>query len=971
MAGKHAAPRRRTRTRSGGGAMRAHGAFAKDMVRMWGRNWKRFASITVICMLGVAVLTGIYAGCRDMFLAANRFYTAQGLHDIQVVSTLGLTDGDVTALEQVEGVAKVSPERSQSVETDLHGSAKSVTIREITGDGLDRPYLQRGRMPETAGEVAVTESYMKDSGRKLGDRIAVSAEDDGENDGDTTDTSEETGSPSFPTDLTIVGVVLDPQDLSNPDGYGTVAFRNSSASDYTFFAPSDGVTGSVYTAINLTVKGAADLDTFTKAYDREVDDVVTRISDEVRVKRQNARHDELVKEVDERISDARAEADDQFAQAQSTIDRQRAAFDQQLAAMGASEGARREAALAASPELAQAAAQLDEAQLQLDRQKADATAKLDEERTKAVDAIGKPRWYVQTRTAIGGFNSLKSDVTSIESIGRAFPVVFLLVAVLMGLTTMTRLVEEDRGLIGTYTALGYGSAPIASRYLAFALLACLIGGGLGCLVGFLGIPAFLLVVLEGLYVIPGIRLEYDWATGSAGVLLFVVGVGLATLVACRGEMRQTPAELMRPKSPKAGARVLLERIRPLWRRLKFLDKVTVRNLFRFKGRLVMTVGGVAGCTALIVCGFAISNTVDALGPAQYGGIYRYDMLAVSGDGELDALRSRLEGDGRVTDSVTARIDSSELTNAEGESETVQLVTVEDGADLASMIELKAVERRSLVPFVPADRLPGWLDWLTVEHVGGSALPGKTGVVVSQSAANVLGVEAGDSVTLRGPDMQRERVKVTAVSRNLIGTDVYMTRAGYEALFGADDGGSGGFAWNAVYAKLDGDEQSRIDYAEKLGKAPEVLSATSTDDMRASFTFDLMGAVVALIVALAGALALVVLFTLANTNVSERVREMATLKVLGFFDREVHRYVHREMLVLTLMGIAVGLPLGRWVGGLLTAALNMPSIYFEVRVAWWSYAVAAGVTLAFALVVQLLTNPVLDRIDPVVSLKSVE
>ena len=259
-----------------------------------------------------------------------------------------------------------------------------------------------------------------------------------------------------------------------------------------------------------------------------------------------------------------------------------------------------------------------------------------------------------------------------------------------------------------------------------------------------------------------------------------------------------------------------------------------------------------------------------------------------------------------------------------------------------------------------------------------------GVIVAQSAASALGVKAGSKVRLTNGDGVQATAKVSAVNRNLIGSDVYVSETYYAKLFDSKDAkntknskssedseDSEALTWNAVLAKLSGSDTSQTDYAESLEENSSVMKAVSCAHMADSFKFDLMGAVVALIVALAGGLALVVLFTLANTNVSERVREMATLKVLGFFDREVHHYVNREMMILTVMGVILGLPLGRLVGGMLTMALNMPSLYFEVEVKPLSYVIAAVATMAFALLVQLFVNPVLDRIDPISSLKSVE
>ena len=1024
-------------------------AFIKDMVRMWLHAWKRFVSIALISLLGVAVLTGIYAGCRDAFLATDRFFDTQGLHDIQVLSTAGLTDDDIAALRKVSGVAKVQGERSQTVTVDLNGK-KTVTMQEIGTNGIDQPYLQSGRMPEKSGEIAVTRKFIKDSGYKKGDHITVtpqassaasstsassvsdSAESDtqdGKSAARVTDSGEsDNQAPSFPTKLTIVGVMLDPQDLTNPDGYsGTNAFRSSATSDYTFFAPSDGVTGSMYTAVTILVKGTADKDSFSDVYDDTVSEVADRIDGTVRKNRQQARHQELLDAGTKQIDEAKAQADKQFAAAQQQIDSNRSQLNQQIDQIvnmqaGAAAGSLdettratlRETVIAASPQLAEAKAQLDQAQSQLDQQKKDTEQTLQSKRQEMEDSIPQVRWYVQDRSQIGGFSSLKSDLESIQSLGNAFPIVFLLVAVMMSLTAMTRMVEEDRGLIGTYTGLGYGHLAVASRYLLFALFACLIGGGFGLIVGFLGIPAFLLVVLRGLYVMPHVRLEYDWLYGTAGVALFVVGVLAATVYACAQEMRQKPASLMRPKAPRAGSRILLERIKPLWNRMSFLGKVTARNIFRFKSRLIMTVGGVAGCTALIVCGLAINDTVAALGAKQYQDVYQYDLMVVANDDDADAMRQKVASDGRVTSSMDVRVESGDLTGDSG-SESIQLVTVPDSerSEFGKMVTLQPV-RSSWVDGAKSlfsgksrtsSSAPAVSDSAESDANGTSGTKdavslGDDGVIVSQSAASAMGVNAGDTVTLTNGNEVQANAYVSAVTRSVIGSDVYVSETYYHQLFdtaasgtssassvsdsGESDNQSGKsgtlngassndrqLVWNAMYANLKGSGESQAAYAEKLEDDNAVMKAVSCAHMAESFKFDLMGAVVALIVALAGGLALVVLFTLANTNVSEREREMATLKVLGFFDKEVHHYVNREMMVLTMMGVVLGLPLGRFVGGLLTAALNMPALYFEVECKPLSYVIAAVATMAFALLVQLLVNPVLDRIDPISSLKSVE
>ena len=404
-------------------------AFIKDMVRMWLHAWKRFISIALISLLGVAVLTGIYAGCRDAFLATDRFFDTQGLHDIQVLSTAGLTDDDIAALRKISGVAKVQGERSQTVTVDLNGK-KTVTMQEIGTNGIDQPYLQSGRMPEKSGEIAVTRKFIKDSGYKKGDHITVTPQDsasssvsdsaesdtqDGKSAARVTDSGEsDNQAPSFPTELTIVGVVLDPQDLTNPDGYsGTNAFRSSATSDYTFFAPSDGVTGSMYTAVTILVKGAADKDSFSDVYDDTVSEVADRIDGTVRTNRQKARHQELLDAGTKQIDEAKAQTDKQFAAAQQQIDSNRSQLNQQIDQIvnmqaGAAAGSLdettretlRETVIAASPQLAEAKAQLDQAQSKLDQQKKDTERTLQSKQNELEDSIPQVRWYVQDLSLI-------------------------------------------------------------------------------------------------------------------------------------------------------------------------------------------------------------------------------------------------------------------------------------------------------------------------------------------------------------------------------------------------------------------------------------------------------------------------------------------------------------------------------------------------------------------------------------------
>ena len=401
-------------------------AYVKDTTRSWLRGWKRFLSIAVISLLGVSVLTGIYAGCRDMFLAADRFYDGQGLHDIQILSTYGLTDDDIVALRRIDGVDTIQPERTQSATTDVAGTDKSVTMTEIGVEGLDLPHLQEGRMPTKAGEVAVTEKYLIDSGHSIGDTITITPADttaafgvdlseSGDSNGNATQAGTETNesgdsgerqetatadanksgdsdangepvddetSPQFPTELIITAQVLDPKDLTNPTGYVTSALRSPTTADYVFFAPSSGVTGNVYTAISLTVEGAVEQDTFGDEYDRIVDEVIDRIEHTVQDDRQQARRQSIVNEAQRQLDDAKADAYAQLDDGQRQIDDQRQLESAQIEiADGETQIATARSQIAAGRlQITQGRQQINEARTQLNagkQQLADARAQLD------------------------------------------------------------------------------------------------------------------------------------------------------------------------------------------------------------------------------------------------------------------------------------------------------------------------------------------------------------------------------------------------------------------------------------------------------------------------------------------------------------------------------------------------------------------------------------------------------------------
>ncbi len=596
-------------------------------------------------------------------------------------------------------------------------------------------------------------------------------------------------------------------------------------------------------------------------------------------------------------------------------------------------------------EIADGKQELADGEAELGEQEQEYAEKKEEARQKISDAyaelddIDMTRWYVQDRTSLDSYSSLNSDLSSIEAVGKLFPILFLLVALLMSLTTMTRMVEEERSLIGTYKALGFGNGTIYQKYMLFAFMACLLGGILGDVFGFVFMPKFVEVILSSLYSLPQYYLRFDTLYGVGSVVLFMAAIVGATLLSCGNELRQMPAALLRPKAPRSGSRVWLERIPAVWNRMKFLNKVTVRNLFRYKKRLFMTVGGIMGCTALIVCGFAIRDSVMKLSPNQYEAIYQYDLMAVFEEEDHDTMARLLEEDGNVADHLDLRMESVKLFNASGASSSVQLMVIPEGSSLADYIRLEDLDGA-----------------LTQLEDGG--------VLITENATRVLDLKTGDTVSLQNLDLVQKDATISGIVKNYLGNNVYMTQALYESLFGT-------YEPNGILAHLSEACTDQAAYAEGLLEYDSVLSAVSTDDLGDGFQFDLLNSIVVLLIVLAGGLALVVLFTLSTTNISERARELATIKVLGFYDQEVHQYVNKETIILTAIGVLVGLPAGRLLSIMLMAALNMPSIQFVVYIQPLSYLLSAAITFFFAIVVNWMTNRTLNRISMVEALKSVE
>ena len=1294
-------------------------ALNKDILRTIWKEKKRFISIMMITTLGVTVMTGLAAGCRDLRMSADRFYDEQELFDISIQSTLGLTEEDIDALLALDGVEKAEGSFSEIVHTKKGDVNKTAEVKVLKTDGLNLPYVVEGTLPQNADEIVVTKNYITETGKQIGDTVVieemmdeeedeegaeekeVTVESNTETTGDTNDINmddldieieEEVETPNFPnTTFTITGVVVDVMDINNAEG--SAGFRATPNADYTFFVTPEAVDSEVYTAVYLSLSGTDDLLCHSEEYENRTAAVISFIEKEIMEQREQARYDAVTGEAYEKVDDAEEEMNEAFAEveqefadaeqeiadgwveledgklelsekeaeavkeiadarteiedgykeiedaekelltaeqeieagaqklqegmleliaqeesakqqladaqtqldaqvlanstskqqmteqlsgvktllgaewteevqaawdtlvtaaetvllpviqeqaasgqtqtgssdeqmaqlmtllnqspeyqtalaafsekfmnvvnnanatatgaqsqielqilskesqittlqtdiqtledskagktdeeitqinehivekttelqevtaAKTELEKKRTALDTQLAALTnlssnnviqfaigtaqtnamdtfltasqetlTAKKAEAEAQFAkaweeidtASSEIAQGRAKIAEARAEIEENRkklddavielneneikaqneiADAKVELadgetelldgeeelaenkvtyEEKKTEALDKIEEAKkeiadidmtqWYVQDRTSLSGYVNVESDAACIESLATVFAVVFFVVAILISLTTVTRMVEEERGLIGTYKALGFTDKEIRKKYVSYALSASVFGGILGDIGGFVILPEILFIFFDVMYMLPHYYLQAEMVSGTVSVLLFIVGIAGAAYVACFAELKHLPAHLMRPKSPKMGSRVFLEYITPLWKRFSFLNKVTARNLFRYKKRFFMTVLGIMGCTALLVFGFAIKDSVSELMPMQYENVYKYDLLAATSVDDNEKLLHYMESSDDVASYLNIQVETVKLKNAEGDTEKVQMLVFPNGESITEYFTLTDTE---LVPLTLMDE----------------------GVYLTENAAIMLELEKGDTVAIQKLNLEQEETKVAGLVKNYLGNSVYLTQAAYEKIFET-------YEPNGILANLADTCTDQIAFADTLSETDWILSAVSTEDLKEGFSaaFTLINIVVYVVLVFAAGLAFVVLFTLASVNISERLREMATIKVLGFFDREVHLYVNKETLILTGMGILLGLPVGAALSSTLTSILNMPSIYFAVTIYNRSYLLAAGLALLFAFMVQFMTDRTLDNIAPAEALKSVE
>ena len=577
---------------------------------------------------------------------------------------------------------------------------------------------------------------------------------------------------------------------------------------------------------------------------------------------------------------------------------------------------------------------------------ADAEEKLDDARRELAD-VGKPEWYIFTREDNVGYAEYESNSQRIGRIAAIFPIFFLLVAGLVCLTTMSRMVEEQRGHIGTFKALGYSNGAIMKQYMMYAVSAAAIGGSIGALIGCFVFPGVIIFAYSMMYSIREIHFMLEPFNILFSVAAMTAAIALTVFFSCKRVLAEPPAGLMRPKAPKAGKRVLIEKIGLIWNNIGFFGKVTGRNLFRYKRRMFMTVVGIAGCTALSLTGFGLKDSVKDIVNLQYNEIYNYSgYLALDSGLSESELRDIYEelGDYDPGTLTTRALIKQYTLNFDDAKADCYVTCVEDAEIFGKMVDMH--ERKS-----------------------GEKISLTDGAVATEKLTKLLDVRKGDNVAIVMDETEGKSVTISGITEHYASHYLYMTEEQYKSTFGEAP------EYNMIYFtnEISSDDEAQAGFSEKMLALDGVMAVMMNAGASESFSdmIKIMDLVIVVLIVSAGALAFVVLYNLINVNITERIREIATLKVLGFYDREVSSYVFRENIILSLMGSAVGLLLGTGLCEYVIVTAEIDEVMFGRNIHPLSFLWAFLITIGFSLVVNQIMTVVLKKISMVESLKSVE
>lgn len=555
----------------------------------------------------------------------------------------------------------------------------------------------------------------------------------------------------------------------------------------------------------------------------------------------------------------------------------------------------------------------------------------------------KPKWYIYDRLDNTSYKELINASDNLKKIGNIFPIIFFAISVLVSLISMMRMIEEDRVENGTLKSLGYNSFHITLKYVIYSLLATTIGSSVGAIFGSYMIPSVIWNIYKKIFFIPKFIYLLKSDYNALGLWICILCICGTSVIVCIKNLREVPANLMRPKAPKSGKKILLERINFIWKKLKFSDKITIRNIFRYKSRVITTVLGIAGCTSLILAGFGLKDSIKDVTDFQFNNIIKYDKLLMTNESinQID-IEKELLNDDKVENFTNVNTQNIKVLFNDEEQE-VTMITPDDFNSISKSISLIDLKTNNVI-----------------DNISDNSC------IISEKTAKLLDIDVGDKISLLDNDNNKYDIKVSYIIKNYINQYLYINKNTYNNLFN-------NYKINSVLISLKDKDKNSKEFDKKYISNGYALTIVDNDDMKNSMN-DMLGSIdsiVAILIIAAASLAFVVLYNLSNINISERKREIATLKVLGFYPSEVDKYINRETVLLTILGIGIGLLFGSYLSHFIISTCEPDYIMFDRHVYTLSYFYSLFITIIFTIIVTIVTHFNLKKINMVTSLKNVE
>lgn len=555
----------------------------------------------------------------------------------------------------------------------------------------------------------------------------------------------------------------------------------------------------------------------------------------------------------------------------------------------------------------------------------------------------KPKWYIYDRLDNTSYKELINASDNLKKIGNIFPIIFFAISVLVSLISMMRMIEEDRVENGTLKSLGYNSFHITLKYVIYSLLATTIGSSVGAIFGSYMIPSVIWNIYKKIFFIPKFIYLLKSDYNALGLWICILCICGTSVIVCIKNLREVPANLMRPKAPKSGKKILLERINFIWKKLKFSDKITIRNIFRYKSRVITTILGIAGCTALILAGFGLKDSIKDVTDFQFNNIIKYDKLLMTNESinQID-IEKELLNDDKVENFTNVNTQNIKVLFNDEEQE-VTMITPDDFNSISKSISLIDLKTNNVI-----------------DNISDNSC------IISEKTAKLLDIDVGDKISLLDNDNNKYDIKVSYIIKNYINQYLYINKNTYNNLFN-------NYKINSILISLKDKDKNSKEFDKKYISNGYALTIVDNDDMKNSMN-DMLGSIdsiVAILIIAAASLAFVVLYNLSNINISERKREIATLKVLGFYPSEVDKYINRETVLLTILGIGIGLLFGSYLSHFIISTCEPDYIMFDRHVYTLSYFYSLFITVIFTIIVTIVTHFNLKKINMVTSLKNVE